>query len=126
MFRAAGRDGEPCDSCNLPWAYVALAASMVQGAGPTLTPANIEAGVQRSPGIGGWERSGGNPHVVKVSFAPDDYTGLDDVKEVYWSEAATSSIDGQPPAYVNVDGGRRYEEGSLPGSFADRIPVAAR
>lgn len=123
MWRATGRSGTPCESCNLPWAYVALAASMIQGAGPNLNPVNIERGVQNSPGIGGWERSGGNPHVVKVTFAPGDYTGIDDLKEVYWSETETSTIDGRAPSYVNVDGGRRYEEGQIPGGFGDRIPV---
>jgi hypothetical protein len=123
MWRATGRGGTPCESCNLPWAYVALAASFIQGSGPNLHPVNIERAAQTSPGIGGWERTGGNPHVVRVSFAPGDYTGIDDVKEVYWSETTPSTIDGNPPSYINIAGGRRYEEGAIPGGFESRVPV---
>lgn len=123
MWRAAGRSGTPCESCNLPWSYVALAASMIQSAGPNLTPQTVERGAMSGPGIGGWEKTGGNPHVVKVSFGPGDYTGIDDVKEVYWNETAPSTIDGNPPSYTNLAGGRRYEEGKLPGGFEERVPV---
>jgi hypothetical protein len=123
MWRATGRGGTPCESCNLPWAYVALAASFIQGSGPNLHPVNIERGAQSSSGVGGWERTGGNPHVVRVGFAPGDYTGIDDVKEVYWSETTPSTIDGSPPSYFNVAGGHRYEEGAIPGGFEERVPV---
>lgn len=123
MWRATGRSGTPCQSCNLPWSYVALAASFIMGAGPELTPENIERGVQSSSGVGGWKQSGGNPHVPRVAFAPGDYTGIDDVKEVYWSESTASTIDGAPPSYLNLNGGRRYLEGELPGGFEQRVPV---
>jgi hypothetical protein len=123
MWRSTGRSGTPCQSCNLPWAYVALAASFIMSAGPELTPANIERGVQSSSGLGGWKESGGNPHVPRVAFGPGDYTGIDDVKEVYWSESTASSIDGAPPSYMNLLGGRRYLEGELPGGFEQRVPV---
>ena len=123
MWRATGRGGTPCQSCNLPWSYVALAASFIMAAGPELTPANIERGVQSGPGVGGWKQSGGNPHVPRVAFARGDYTGIDDVKEVYWNESTASSIDGSPPSYLNINGGRRYLEGELPGGFEQRVPV---
>ena len=123
MWRSAGRSGNPCESCNLPWSYVALAASFIQGAGPDLNPLTVERGAQSSPGVGGWKQTGGNPFVARVAFAKGDYTGIDDVKEVYWSETTASTIDGNPPSYFNLAGGRRFEEGSLPSGFEQRVPV---
>ena len=37
--------GTPCNSCNLPYVYYSLFASMVHNAGPDLNPGTVEAGL---------------------------------------------------------------------------------
>ena len=57
--------------------------------------------------------------------APNDFTGIDDAREVYWCQGATSSIDGKPGSYVAVDGGHRYNLGQWPGGDPKVFPDAA-
>jgi len=58
-----------------------------------------------------------------AKFGPNDYTALQDAREVYWDPTATSAIDGSPGAYVPLNGGRRYENGTWPGGLSPQIPV---
>ena len=55
-----------------------------------------------------------------MRFGPGDYN---DCREVYWDASATSKIDGKKGAYVDVNGGRRYEpnRNQLPSGLT--IPV---
>ncbi len=123
MWRDVGNSGEPCKRCNLDWAYYALTAAILQGTGPVLTPLNLEKAVLTSKPNNGWEASGHNPHAIMSKFGPNDYTALQDAREVYWDSTATSAIDGQPGAYVALNGGRRYENGTWPGGLSPQIPV---
>ena len=122
-WREAGNAGEPCKSCNLAWAYYALTASFLQGTGPILNPLNLERAVLSSKPVGGWQLSGGNRHSIMLKFGPDDYTALEDAREVFWDPAATSRIDGQPGSYVSITGGRRWEIGTWPAGLSNEIPV---
>ena len=40
--------------------------------------------------------------------------GPDDVREIYWDPAAVSGYNGQPGAYVGVNGSQRYRRDELP------------
>jgi hypothetical protein len=123
VWRTSGNPGEPCKSCNLAWAYYAAAASFLQGTGPILNPLNMEKAVLSSKPNGGWQASGGNRNVIMTKFGPNDYTALEDAREVYWDSSATSRIDGQPGAYVSITGGRRWENGTWPNGLSSEIPV---
>ena len=125
IWRASGRSGTPCASCNLVTGYMTLIGSMIHNAGPNLNPLTIEQGlVGRQLQIGGWEASGGDPSRYLIKFGPEDYTAISDFREVYWSSTARSGVDGKNGAYLPIDGGRRYAGGQLDGSF--KVPAAAQ
>lgn len=122
VWREAGNPGLPCLACNLPWAYYNLAAALIQGAGPDLSPATLAAAADRFPPTGGWDQTGGRPEVVLSDMGPGDYTAVSDAKEVYWSATAPSNIDRRAGAYVPLRGGRRYRGGEWDNSFEIPVP----
>lgn len=124
VWKATGRSGDPCKSCNLNWAYQAFIASLIHTAGPVLTPLTIEQEMMKLQPRGGWKATGGRPEIILLKFGKDDYTAISDVREVYWSETAVSKIDDKTGAYVPVNGGRRYELGEWDTTL-DKIPVSA-
>ena len=125
IWRASGRAGKPCASCNLITGYMTMIGSMIHNAGPNLNPLTIEQGlVGAKRTTGGWEATGGNPHVYLLKFGPGDYTAISDFREVYWDAGARSDIDGKNGAYIPMDGGRRYAGGQLDGKFA--VPPKAQ
>jgi hypothetical protein len=123
VWRDSGNSGDPCKSCNLIWAYYAAAGAFLQGTGPVLNPLNMEKAVLTSKAQGGWQASNHDPHVIMTKFGPNDYTALQDAREVYWDPQAISKIDGQPGAYVSINGGQRWENGTWPGGLSSQIPV---
>jgi hypothetical protein len=44
VWRETGRSGNACGACQLSWSYYNLAASLIQMAGPNLTPQTVERG----------------------------------------------------------------------------------
>lgn len=122
VWRDVGREGHPCgdNGCGVAWSYVNLLGNMIQMAGPNLNPLSMEQGL-----LQGMPDFGGTPESPLNDFGPNDYSGVGDAKEVYWSSAAASSIDGQPGAYIPVAGGKRYRLGQW-GPGLDQIPVAAQ
>jgi hypothetical protein len=123
IWRDVGNSGEPCKRCNLDAAYYNLVASMLQAAGPVLNPLTLEKAVLSGKPNGGWEATNHDPHVIMTKFGPGDYTAVSDAREVYWDPAATSKIDGQPGAYVSLNGGRRWENGTWSAGLSSAIPV---
>lgn len=118
IWRASGRSGSPCASCNLITGYMTLIGSMIHNAGPDLNPLTIEQGlVGTRSTTGGWGATGGNPFVYLLKFGPEDYTAISDFREVYWNPTKRSEIDGGTGAYEAMNGGRRYAGGELDGSF---------
>jgi hypothetical protein len=122
-WRDAGNPGLPDKTENLDWAYYALVGAMIQNAGPNLTPANVSRGMFAAPPEGGWQLTGGNPHYPLIVFRPpDDYTGINDAREVYWCSTRPSEIDGQLGSYAPVDNGHRYDLGQWPGGDPKVFP----
>lgn len=117
VWRASGRDGDACASCNLNASYFLLAANMIQVGGPGLNPATVEQGMLTSEPRGGWAQTGGDETVVLSEFGRDDYTLISDFKEVYWRSDAISRVDGRPGAYVAMYEGERWRLGELPSAF---------
>ncbi len=123
IWRASGRDGEPCAACNLITGYMTLIGSMVHYAGPNLNPLTIEQNmVGAQVEGGGWAASGGNPFDYYIKFGPNDYNAISDFREVFWSPSQRSDIDGKNGRYVSLNGGRRYVGGELDGSFEIPVP----
>jgi hypothetical protein len=115
-WRDGGKPGSPGDrTSNLTWSYYSLMGSMFHYAGPRPTPAGIRQGLFSAPVRGGWKESKGDPRQAMIKFGSgaDDYTGIEDLREVWWNAARPSEIDGRPGSYQPVDGGRRYELGEF-------------
>lgn len=53
----------------------------------------------------------------------NDYTWGSDTREVFWSHNAVSPVDGERGAWVNVNGGQRYELGQWRGPGLQGVPV---
>ena len=121
MWRAAGNSGHPCgnNGCGLPWAYIGWTALALQQTGPNLNPLTFEQGV-----LGNLPPIGGSGNLALLKFGPGDYTGVSDIKEVYWDPTAVTPTDGSNGAYIPVGGDKRYQLGEL-GSTLDGIPIHA-
>jgi hypothetical protein len=123
VWRAMGRPGSPCgnNGCGIQWAYVNLLGMGIHLAGENLNPLTFERGLLTMPPLGGWAQTG-DPRIYLTKYGENDYTGLSDVREVFWSNTKSSAVDGKQGAYVDVNGGRRYELGQLPPGLQG-IPV---
>lgn len=114
VFKDQGM-GTPCNSCNLPYVYYSLFASMVHNAGPNLNPGTIEAG------LFALEKTRGTGVTIGLGFRPGDYAAIDDIREAYWVPTATSKVDGKQGSYRSIDAGRRYVLGEFTPEF--KVPV---
>jgi hypothetical protein len=126
VWRATGHSGHPCgnNGCGLGWAWANMTGHFIQAAGPNFNPANLEAGVLNMPPQGGWAQKK-DARVTLYKFGPGDYTGLSDVREVYWDANQTTPVDNSRGAYVGVNKGERFELGKWPKNNLEGIPVAA-
>jgi hypothetical protein len=123
VWHDTGHSGDPCNSCNLNWAYGDLLGQMLQQAGPNLNPLSLEKGmITANYSRGGWDATGHDATKALELFGPGDYTAGSDYREIYWSDSTPSAIDGKPGSYVAVNGGRRYKLGELSGDLSG-IPV---
>lgn len=89
--------------------YLMLNATLIQGAGPTLTPANVEKGAFAAG------NRGGSPDSLdfrfnKRGFRPGSYAWFQDMAEVYWSQTQVSEFNGKKGSYKEI-GDRRYFQG---------------
>ncbi len=93
--------------------YYFLLASLLQGAGPQLVPANVEKGAFAQGYRGGFADIN-DLHINRRGFKPGHYGWISDVDQVYWSQTSKSEAMGNNKgSYVNIDG-RRFEQGELP------------
>ena len=78
--------------------------------------------------LGNFPPSGGSGLSALLKYGPGDYTGVSDIKEVYWDPTATTPTDGSNGAYIPVgpDGShnsdKRYQLGEL-GTALLGIPI---
>lgn len=114
VFKDQGM-GTPCNSCNLPWVYYSLFASMVHNAGPDLNPGTVEAGLFNLA------KTRGQGVTIGLGFRPGDYSAIDDIREAYWVPTARSQVDGNTGSYRSIDSGKRYVLGEFTSEF--KVPV---
>lgn len=100
-------------SVTVDWEYFGMLATLLQGAGPNLTPANLEAGAFRQPPRGGATQTT-DIFLNRRSFARGNYTWNDDMREVYWSTIKASSYNGEPGTYITLNNGVRFLQGQFP------------
>ncbi|MGH8861173.1 MAG: hypothetical protein ACRDVG_08045 [Jatrophihabitantaceae bacterium] len=113
IWRAEKQAGSPDPNANLLTSYALTVAGGIQAAGPNLTPLTYEYGVLTSPGYDAWG-SYHDPRLSYIRFGRGDYTGISDIREVYWDPNKVSPTDNRKGAYVAVNGGTRYQPGQIP------------
>jgi len=126
-WNAEGKSGTVPANMGLIGGYERVFGWFLQQAGPTLTPESMKvAMIDRRFTRGGWEETGREKASFRAHFEPGDWTAWDDAREVYWDPSAPSVLDNRPGAYVNIDGGHRYDVFSWPTSDGvPYIPVKA-
>lgn len=91
-------------------------ASLIENAGPDLTPARMQAAAPLMGTIGG----GSSDH-YEVGFASGDYSWIQDAEVVYWDQNRPSPYNGVKGTYVTLEGGR-YLPGQFPSGPLPAIP----
>jgi hypothetical protein len=81
--------------------YWGMMASLIQNAGPNLTPANMQARAPSLPAVGG-----GSTGQSLLAFGPNNYFWIQDVRIVYWDKHKASSYNNKPGSYVQIQGDR--------------------
>ena len=112
LFQATGTAGTPYPSAYRDVEYYMLLAGLLQGAGPDLTPVNLEAGAGQM--LSSAPAGLGNPKLNIRSVVPTkDYTWFDSVREIYWSKQP-SEFNGEAGTWAIVGDGRWYRAGEIP------------
>src|SRR4051812_49353060 len=106
-LRQAQRQRQPADHLR------AVVGQRLQRAGPKLTPLTYEYGLLTMPGYDQWAKWH-DPRLVFIDWGRNDYTGISDIREVYWNPNAPSPTNGSRGAYVPLNGGRRYQLQDIP------------
>lgn len=121
VWSEMGGEGPVCGTCDARWPFYSLLGSMLQLAGPDLTPANVEVGLFTRDGS---DTAPGDPTQPVVSFAPGKYNALSDHREVWWDPDLVSARDDGVGAYVAVNDGIRTPVGQFDETLD--VPVAPR
>jgi hypothetical protein len=106
LWHAAGRPGDPpYKSAGVDTDYYQLIGTLLQQAGPTLSPQTMQLGAQTTPLRGGSGK-------VTRGFTKGNYSWNRDIRQVYWSPTRPSSFDGSAGSYVDKFPGQRFALGS--------------
>jgi hypothetical protein len=103
-FKSVRPDEEPSTLVDLVYHQLYLVALGIQMAGPDLTPENFETGMFSYPG--------GDGQFGHWDFDAEHYTGVTDVREIWWDPDAVSPFNGLPGTYA--DNGERWERDEIP------------
>ena len=116
IARTPVRQDEPAFSVDLIYYQMQMMAIGLQMAGPTLSPQTFEKGMFAYP-----PKLGPAGYWV---FGQHDYTAANDVREIYWDPAATSTYNGKKGAFKEPNPGVRWKQGEIP-TGDPTIPVPA-
>jgi hypothetical protein len=94
-----------------------MLASLIENAGPNLTPAIMQARAPLMPAVGG-----GSSGLPLLLFAKGDYQWTQDARIVYWDKYGHSSYDSPPEYGTWTQVGPRCNVGQYPAA-ADGPPV---
>ncbi|MDQ1695111.1 MAG: hypothetical protein QOJ03_464 [Frankiaceae bacterium] len=113
IWKAEGHSGKANPTAQLLTVYELSLTSGICAAGPKLTPLTYEYGLLTTPGYDQWSKWH-DPQLVYLKFGRGDYTGVSDIREVYYLPNKKSGNNNKNGAYVALNGGRRYQLGGLP------------
>jgi hypothetical protein len=118
IWRAEGKSGSPASTTNLLTTYFLSMAGGFMAAGPKLTPLTYEYGLLSAPGYDEWAKWH-DPSLSYIKFGKDDYTGISDVREVYYSTSVKSPTNGRNGGYIPLNHGQRYQINQIPSGEPD-------
>ena len=113
IWKAQGKSGNPNPNSNLLTTYFLTLSGGIMAAGPKLTPLTYEYGMLTTPGYDEWAKWH-DPSLSYVKFGKNDYTGISDIREVYYDPNKKSPTNGRNGGYVPLNGGRRYQVNQIP------------
>ncbi|HVM51581.1 MAG TPA: hypothetical protein VM262_00160 [Acidimicrobiales bacterium] len=116
VWQAGGGQGNPpYSSVTADWDYWNMIASILQMAGPNITPQTVAEGAAR---LGC--RGGGDTGYMLRCLEPGSYSWNQDMRPVYWSTQTPSPYNGEDGSYVELGprirvGEYRPEKWTMPG-----------
>jgi hypothetical protein len=113
IWKAEGKSGDANASTQLGTTYELAITEGITAAGTKLTPLTFEYGLLMAPGYDQWTKWH-DPALVYIKYGRGDYTGVSDVREVYFDESKASPLNGRNGTYVALNGGARYQLNELP------------
>jgi hypothetical protein len=113
IWKAQGKSGNPNANANLLTTYFLTLSGGIMAAGPKLTPLTYEYGMLTTPGYDEWAKWH-DPSLSYVKFGKSDYTGISDIREVYYDPNKKSPTNGRNGGYIPLNGGRRYQVNQIP------------
>ncbi|MGQ0844889.1 MAG: hypothetical protein ACT4QF_12205 [Sporichthyaceae bacterium] len=117
-YKAIRPNDEPTAIRDLGYYSMLMLFIGLQMAGPNLNPETFQRGMFSYPGATG--------QLGRWSWGPNDYTAIDDAREIYYDRRALSPFNDQPGRYVTPEGNRRYRgEWPTKGTAAPIPPAAA-
>jgi hypothetical protein len=91
------------------WQNYNMLGSLIQSAGPNLTPANMAAAATR---LG--SRGGGTTGFSRRAFEKGELSWTQDVFVTYWTKNKKSPFNGELGAFTQAYGGKRFGLGQIP------------
>jgi hypothetical protein len=88
------------------WSNYQMMASLIENAGPDLTPKKMEAAAPRMMAIGG-----GTTGHYEVKFSPGNYNWTQDAEVAYWDQSKKSLYNDKLGTWVPVEGSRFLPNG---------------
>jgi len=113
IWKAEGKSGTPASTTNLLTTYFLSLSGGLMAAGPKLTPLTYEYGMLTMPGYDEWAKWH-DPSLSYIKFGKGDYTGVSDIREVYWDPNVKSPANGRRGGYVALNHGQRYQLNQIP------------
>jgi hypothetical protein len=110
-YKAVRPQDEPTLARDLQYYPLLMLFIGLEMAGPNLTPETFQRGMFAYPGASG--------PLGHWSWGPNDYTAIDDAREIYYDRHAISPFDNQPGRYVAPDAEHRYR-----GTWPTKAPPA--
>ena len=119
VWAAGGGQGQPpFEAVSRTWDYLNLLATMIQQAGPQLTPDSANAGLISTAAIGGTAAN----RAKRAIGSNGNFGWTQDSVAVYWDKNRVSTYNGKPGAFIPVGG--RVDPGGYHGGFTAPAPEA--
>lgn len=121
IWKAEGKSGSPNANANLGTSYFLALSEGLVAAGPKLTPLTYEYGLLSAPGYDEWAKWH-DASLIYIKYGRGDYTGVSDIREVYYDPNVKSPTNGRSGGYIALNHGQRYQLNQIP-SGEPKLPA---